>query len=221
MYDWRQISDMNYRISLAKAHAPKDIFTKAATFLLKVVSLVSLILTPVQIVTTALGGCLIAITFGVFSLVLSVIWWPLLLLLLGSSWLWLRAWYLRPILLVPGVLVSAVASLYVILAPEPEKDAKYAKLSIAGEWPLTWYLIKPPAEYYEVKAETEQIIEQDTLGAKGQLPPAEDVKTCFYHEGRGAVNRCSECGQSVCSECDYVIGTQPICRNCWDKRVSA
>jgi len=221
MYDWRQISDMNYRISLAKAHAPKDIFTKTATLLLKVVTWVSLILTPVEIVTTALGGCLIAITFGLFSLVLSVIWFPFLWLLLGTSWLWLRAWYLRPVLLVPGVLVSALANIYVMLAPEPEKDAKYAKLSIAEEWPLTWYLIKPPAEYYEGKSETEEIIEQDTLEIKRQLPPAGDVMTCFYHPDRDAVNTCSKCGQAVCSECNYVTGTQSICRNCWDKRVSA
>jgi len=76
-------------------------------------------------------------------------------LLLGTSWLWLDAWYLRPILLVPRVLVATLADLYVMLAPEPEKDAKYMKLSMAGEWPLTWYLIKPPAEYYRGKVDIE------------------------------------------------------------------
>ena len=155
MYDWQQINDMAYRINLAKTHAPKDILTKTATLLLKVVEWVWLIFTPVEIVTTALGGCLIAITFGVLSFVLTLIWWPFFLLLLGTSWLWLRASYLRPILLVPGVLVAALASLYVMLAPEPEKEAKFAKLSIAEEWPLSWYLMKPPAEYYEGSAETE------------------------------------------------------------------
>jgi hypothetical protein len=40
---------------------------------------------------------------------------------------------------------------------------------------------------------------------------------CSYHPDRDAVNTCSRCGQPVCSECNYVTGTQPICRNCWQK----
>jgi hypothetical protein len=45
-----------------------------------------------------------------------------------------------------------------MLAPEPERDAKYSKLSISDEWPLTWYLLRPPAEYYE-RAEPEALEE--------------------------------------------------------------
>jgi hypothetical protein len=41
---------------------------------------------------------------------------------------------------------------------------------------------------------------------------------CFYHPGADAVNLCSRCKQYVCSECNYVTGTHPICRNCWEKR---
>ena len=148
MYDFWQISDMEYRISLAEAHAPKDILTKTATLSLKVISVVLMVLVPLEMVTTAIGGCLIALTFGILLFVLSVIWWPFLILLLGTSWLWLHAWYVRPILLIPGVLIATLAELYVMLAPDPEKDAKHAKLSITGVWPLSWYLIRPPAEYY-------------------------------------------------------------------------
>lgn len=39
---------------------------------------------------------------------------------------------------------------------------------------------------------------------------------CFYHPDRDAVNTCSRCGQPVCSECNLVTGSHPICRNCWD-----
>lgn len=147
MFDLRQISDMEYRISLAKEYAPKDILTKIAVFSTKVTTSVLVVLMPVQLLTTAIGGCLIAITFGVLLFILTLIWWPFLLLLLGTSWLWLHAWYLRPILLIPGVLIATLADAYVMLAPEPEHAAKFAKLSIAGEWPLSWYLIKLPAEY--------------------------------------------------------------------------
>lgn len=44
---------------------------------------------------------------------------------------------------------------------------------------------------------------------------------CFYHPDRHAVNTCSKCGQHICSECNYVTGTDPVCRNCWDKQLPA
>ena len=161
MYDWRQIADMQYRISLAQAHAPKDFLTKTALLSVKVTTSALIILTPVQLVTTGLGGCIIAITFGLFTFLLTLIWLPFFALLVGTSWLWLHAWYSRPILLIPGILLAFIANLYVMLAPEPEKDAKYAKLSIAGEWPLSWYLIKPPQEYHKepIEFESEEISE--------------------------------------------------------------
>jgi len=45
--------------------------------------------------------------------------------------------------------------MYVMLAPEPEKDAKIMKLAIAEEWPLSWYLVRPPVEYYRSQVSTE------------------------------------------------------------------
>ncbi len=65
-----------------------------------------------------------------------------------------------------------------------------------------------PAVKMEAKAKEEVV----------EIPRKQDVAGCFYHEGRDAVNRCSRCGQHICSECNYVTGTHPICRNCWDKR---
>lgn len=113
---------------------------------MKAIIFPTMLLVPVEVVTTAAGGCLAGLTFGLLFVVLSIIWWPFLAFLLGTSWLWLRAWYLRPILLLPGVIVALVADLYVMFTPEPEKDAKVMKLSMADEWPLSWYLLRPPAE---------------------------------------------------------------------------
>ena len=48
-----------------------------------------------------------------------------------------------------------------------------------------------------------------------------DVLNCSYHTDRDAVNVCSRCEKAICSECNYVTGTSPICRNCWDELVSA
>ena len=142
------IQDIEGPSALARQHGPQDIFTRAAQISMKVGSAALLILIPVQFVTTAVGGCLIALTFGLFAILLSLIWLPFLGLLLGSSWLWLKVPLLRPILLVPGVLVALVADAYVMLAPEPEADAKWAKLTLAGEWPLSWLISFPPDEWY-------------------------------------------------------------------------
>jgi len=140
------INQTKYRISLAHTYAPSDILTKVARLLVLGITAAFIVLAPIEVVTTAIGGCLIGFTFGLGYFVLSVIWWPFLALLLGTSWLWLRAWYLRPLLLLPSVIVALLATLYVMLTPDPEKDSKYMKLSLAEEWPLSWYLLRPPAE---------------------------------------------------------------------------
>lgn len=44
--------------------------------------------------------------------------------------------------------------------------------------------------------------------------------SCYYHPDRDFVTVCSACGQPVCAECNYVTGTHPLCRRCWDSRVS-
>lgn len=138
-----QINLMRYRITLAHIYAPSDILTKIARLSVCGISVASIVLVPLEIVTTGIGGYLIGFTFGLGFFVLSVIWWPFLALLPGTSWLWLHAWYLRPLLLIPGVIFSALATLYIMLMPEPEKDSKFMKLSLAGEWPLSWYLVWP------------------------------------------------------------------------------
>ena len=53
------------------------------------------------------------------------------------------------------------------------------------------------------------------------LDDAGAVIRCFYHPGADAVNLCSRCKQYVCTECNYVTGTHPICRNCWEKRAES
>ena len=128
-----------------------------------------LVIFPVELVTTFVGGCLIALTFGLFLLVLAAIWLPLLGLLLGTSWLWLKAWPLRPVLLIPGVLIALLSHVFVILAPEPERDVKDAKLALAEEWPLTWYLLRPPPEYYAV-------LEEEGAPTEAESPAREEGK---------------------------------------------
>jgi hypothetical protein len=73
----------------------------------------------------------------------------------------------------------------------------------------------------EVPAEakmTEEAVRHETLTMPILLDDAGVAIKCFYHPDADAVNVCSRCRQYVCSQCNYVTGTHPICRNCWDSR---
>jgi hypothetical protein len=65
---------------------------------------------------------------------------------------------------------------------------------------------------------TEEAVRLETLTMPILLDDAGGVIKCFYHPDADAVNLCSRCRQYVCSQCNYVTGTHPICRNCWEKR---
>jgi hypothetical protein len=151
---WQTILDIENRAAIARLSGPQDIFTKSARAILRVGSALLIVLVPVEFVTTGAGGCLIALTFGLFALILTVIWLPMWGLLMGSSWLWLKVPPLRPILLVPGVLLALIVDAYVTLAPESH-DAKWAKLTLAGEWPLTWLIVFPLPGFYQERSELE------------------------------------------------------------------
>ncbi|MCJ7654214.1 MAG: hypothetical protein MUO97_02745, partial [Dehalococcoidia bacterium] len=75
-----------------------------------------------------------------------------------------------------------------------------------------------PAELPAEAKVTEEVVRQETLNMPILLDNAGVVMKCFYHPDADAVNLCSRCRQYVCSQCNYVTGTHPICRNCWDKR---
>ncbi len=80
------------------------------------------------------------------------------------------------------------------------------------------------AEKAPEEGKTEEIkvvarpVSQERLNMPVLMDNAGVAIRCFYHEGADAVNLCSRCKQYVCIECDYVTGTHPICRNCWEKR---
>jgi hypothetical protein len=67
----------------------------------------------------------------------------------------------------------------------------------------------------------EKAVSAERLKMPILLDDAGAVIRCFYHPGADAVNLCSRCKQYVCSECSYVTGTNPICRNCWEKRAES
>lgn len=97
-----------------------------------------LILTPVS--TLILGLVFRLPLVGLIPLLaLSIIWLPLMGLLLATSWLWVKIPILRPILLVPGVLLANVTFAYVSLVPDMgEKYQKVLKLGLCDSWPFSY-----------------------------------------------------------------------------------
>ena len=124
---------------------PKDPLTVGAHILNVVLNLFlllpSLILVPV---CTFVLGILVNISFGTLLMLFSVIWLPFFGIILGSSWLWLKIPILRPILLLPGVVIAVVVNFYVALIPDmAEKYQKLIKLAICDNWPyshIVWRL---------------------------------------------------------------------------------
>jgi hypothetical protein len=102
-------------------------------------SLLSLVTIPVQLVTTSVGGCLVALTFGLLLLPLSLIWVVVFMgPLLGMSWLWERVWPLRIPLAVIGVPLAVLGATYTSLVPSMgEFDSRATKHLICWTWPFS------------------------------------------------------------------------------------
>ncbi len=133
-----------WQIQSARANGPDDLLTKLTLAAVRgVCTVLSVILLPVGAITTFLGGILIALTFGLILIPINLVWLPLFGGLAATSWLWLRAWYLRPLLLLPGVLLAIIGTIFVVLVPMPEetlRGEKALKGFLASEWPLTWLI---------------------------------------------------------------------------------
>lgn len=146
MHDLERIIDIRERIAAARASGPSDIFTKFTKILVKFTTSFLVLLSPIYKITTAVGGCLVVVTIGVLALPILFLWLPFYYLLAGTSWLWIKAWYLRLVIVLPGILLAVIADFYVKLMPDFERGSKRKKLAICEEWPLSWYLTHPPKQ---------------------------------------------------------------------------
>jgi hypothetical protein len=120
----------------------QDGFTTFALVASKIIGFITFITKLILgLITTFILGILVKITFGLLLFPLNFIWFIFLYPILGSSWLWLKARYLRPILILPGVLFVRVAEFYVCLMPSMgELEARHIKISLCDCWPVSWQL---------------------------------------------------------------------------------
>jgi len=129
-----------------------------------VAGLLSWVFLPVSLVTVNVGGCLVALTFGLLLLPLSLIWIVLFMSpLLGLSWLWEKAPLLRFPLAIIGIPVAALGYVYVLCIPSMgEQDSMDVKLNICRSWPFSLeYLRYRRGELdldYERRARIEEVL---------------------------------------------------------------
>jgi hypothetical protein len=141
-----QYNDLEDRIRAARGNAPTDILTGFAKILVKSATSLLVVFTPFAKVTSAVGGCLIVFSVGFLSFFVALIWLPLYYMLIGTSWLWVRAWYLRIILLLPGIVIAFIADMWVMFTPDFRRDSGLKKRALCEEWPLSWYINNPPKQ---------------------------------------------------------------------------
>ncbi len=147
---WRwDILDIPLRVTIGRSQSPSDFLTVATRlFITSITSVLGVVLKPVDYVARLIGHLFImlVITFMILAL-LDIIWIGIWWLLITSSRLWLEAPWTRPFLVIPGTILAIIAHTYYMLAPDPHKVTEYA--SIPQEWPLTWFIWKPPSAYFE------------------------------------------------------------------------
>lgn len=106
----------------------------------------SLVVIPVQTVTTFLLGLLVALTFGLLLFAFVPLWLVLLAPMLGASWLCGRFEPVRAVVGLLGIPWAVVAHVYVCLIPSMgEFESRASKLLLVETWPYTW-------EYWEFAA---------------------------------------------------------------------
>ena len=131
-------------INQAQLLGPQDPLTKLAylinTVFRMVFMLPLLIVTPIS---TFFLGILTGCTFGILLLPLSFVWLLFFGFLMSTSWLWIHVPILRPLLLIPGVIVAVVADIYCSLIPDMgEKFQKVLKMGFCDSWPYSYIVFQ-------------------------------------------------------------------------------
>jgi len=125
-----------------------DAFTKFTRLLVvPLMTIVAFLVFVPGMFISQLGRLLLYLTLGLYPIVYSLILWvPVLLMLMATSWMWFRIWPLRPVLLVLGIPSAVVGIVVVYLAPRQsvtaDIDSFRWKVAYAFNWPYSWPLLQ-------------------------------------------------------------------------------
>ena len=107
-----------------------------------ILGIISIIIIPLQIVSTLILGIFVKITFGILLLILNSIWSLLFLFpILGLSYIYEKITILRiPIALI-GIPLAIVGNIYSCLIPAMgETESRVEKLLLTESFPFSWHL---------------------------------------------------------------------------------
>ncbi len=123
-----------------------DVTTKAMWLAVKACTTATMILLPVKFIVHLPLALIFPLIAGPLLLAFSFLWMPVYGLLLGTSWLWLKCWPLRPMVAVPGLIFSIAGDTLLMFAPPPRDPddiaARLIQADFADEWPLSWLIFK-------------------------------------------------------------------------------
>jgi hypothetical protein len=109
-----------------------------------IIAITTLIVIPVQLITTFVLGLLVNLTFGLMLIPFSVIWIVLFLgPLLGLSYVYEKVAITRPFISVIGIPLAVIGHIYVALLPSMGQiDSRCAKMVICQTFPYTWRFLQ-------------------------------------------------------------------------------
>jgi len=157
---WRwDATDIPARLRYALKFAPQDILTLFSMFVMRhCCSAIAMLVWPFELVLKGTvgfllkGGCVFV--WGMLILmVLDLVWMTTWLLLMLTSSAWIKMQWLRPILIIPGLILALVSYIFVSLAPDPQKNSEYHIL--IKSWPMSWRVWSPKEEYFKGAVEPE------------------------------------------------------------------
>jgi len=108
--------------------------------ILILIAITSIIVIPIQAVTTLILGLLVRVTFGLLLVPLSIAWVILFYgPLLGLSYIHEKVFFLRPFTALIGIPLAVIADSYVALIPSMgELESRYEKMILCQTFPYTW-----------------------------------------------------------------------------------
>ena len=111
----------------------------ANRILVVLVGIMSLVIIPVQLITTFVLGLLVSLSFGLLLLPFSLVWILLLFPMVGASWLTSKIEWLRNPIGLLGIPWAIVATTFNALVPHMgDIESRATKHMLAESWPYSW-----------------------------------------------------------------------------------
>ena len=103
--------------------------------------ILSVVVIPVQIVTTFVLGLLVRLTFGLLLIPISIIWTVLFLgPLVALSYIYEKVYITRIFVAIVGLPIAVIGNIFCCLMPSMgEKNDRVTKMLLSNIFPFTWH----------------------------------------------------------------------------------